>query len=69
MIIQICEGLRIRRGKGCWNLEKIKIRNGNPDWAAFRYVKSLSNAKMVAKRIAAEFQVRPDDVPRQTEAT
>ena len=56
MVIQVSEGVRIRRLRKWWQVEKIILRNGNPDWAAFLYTKYKADAKSAAVKYVAKTQ-------------
>ena len=50
MIIPLSEKLRIRGVEHCWQLEKARIRNGECEWAPFKYFNSVGEAVGAACR-------------------
>ena len=57
MIIPLSKEYRIRGTEHCWQLEKSIIRKGKRDWAAFKYLKSLSHA--VGEACEREIRLHP----------
>ena len=61
MVIHVSEGVRIRRLRKWWQVEKIILRNGNPDWAAFLYTKYKVDALSGAMKYVAKMQEQASD--------
>ena len=57
MIIPVNDSLRIRGVEHCWQLEKARTRNGECEWAAFKYFQTIREA--VGEACKRELRLHP----------
>ena len=57
MLIPINDDLRIRGTEHCWQLERLRTRKGEPDWAPFKYFQDLGHA--VGEACRREIRLHP----------
>ena len=57
MLIPINDKLRIRGAEHCWNLEKAITRKGQPEWLAYKFFSTLSDA--IGEACRREIRLHP----------
>jgi len=57
MIIQIDDGTRIKGTESCWELQRIRNRNGEPSWQPYKWFTTFGSA--LEEAVHREIRIHP----------